>query len=113
MKTDIWLEHPGQRRRIIIDTKFSDIITRGRGGNPSLQSGHIYQIYAYLRSQENPGDPLSLTASGLLLHPAVNRTLDESADIQGHPIRFAALDLAAPAPRIRRQLLAMTEPHPG
>ena len=113
MKTDIWLEHPGQRRRIIIDTKFSDIITRGRGGNPSLQSEHIYQIYAYLRSQENPGDPLSLTASGLLLHPAVNRTLDESADIQGHPIRFAALDLAAPAPQIRRQLLAMTEPHPG
>ena len=113
MITDIWLEHPAQRRRIIIDTKFRDILPPGRGGNPSLQSEHIYQIYAYLRSQESPGDPLSLTASGLLLHPAVNQTLDESADIQGHPIRFAAIDLAAPAPQIRRQLLAMTEPRPG
>ena len=112
MQTDIVLEYPG-RRRIIIDTKFTDILTYGRRGNESLRSGYIYQIYAYLRSQEKGNDPLSLDASGLLLHPSIDGMIDESAIIQGHTIRFATVDLAAAAPEIRRQLLAMIEPHPS
>ena len=113
MQTDIVLEHPARRQRIVIDTKFTDILTSGRGGNESLRSGNIYQIYAYLRSQENGNDPLSLDASGLLLHPSIDEMIDESAIIQGHTIRFATVDLAAAAPEIRRQLLAMIEPHPS
>ena len=109
METDITLEHPALRRRIIVDTKFTDIITLGRRGKESLQSGYIYQIYAYLRSQENGNDPLSLDACGLLLHPCVDGMVDESAVIQGHPIRFATVDLGAAAAEIRRQLLVVTD----
>ena len=58
MKTDIRLERGN--RRIVIDTKFTSIVTRGQWGNQSLKSTHIYQIYAYLRSQERADDPLSL-----------------------------------------------------
>lgn len=112
MQTDIVLEDPG-RRRIIIDTKFNDILISGKYDNESLRSGYIYQIYAYLRSQEKGNDPLSLDASGLLLHPSIDEMIDESAIIQGHRIRFATVDLAAAAPEIRRQLLAMTKPHPS
>lgn len=78
-----------------------------------LKSGHIYQIYAYLRSQERPDDALSRTSTGVLLYPAIDACVDESATIQGHPIRFATVDLAADSPTIRRQLLRIVETEPA
>lgn len=112
MKTDIVLEHPGLGRRIVVDTKFTAILTPGQYGGESLRSGYIYQIYAYLRSQERDSDPLSANASGLLLHPSVSKMVDEAVVIQGHPIRFATVDLAGSASEIRCQLLALTTAHP-
>lgn len=64
MRTDIVLNHTSTGRRIVIDTKFNSIITRGWYREETLRSGYIYQIYAYLRSQEGNGDPLSARASG-------------------------------------------------
>lgn len=69
MRTDIILDHPSAGRRIVIDTKFNSVMTRGWYREETLRSGYVYQIYAYLRSQEDNGDPLSARASGLLLHP--------------------------------------------
>ena len=112
MKTDIVLEHPGLGRRIVVDTKFTAVLTPGQYGGESLRSEYIYQIYAYLRSQERDSDPLSVNASGLLLHPSVSKMVDESVVIQGHPIRFATIDLAGLASEIRCQLLALTTSHP-
>ena len=103
MQTDITLERPPSR--IVIDTKFTSVITSGRSGQQSLKSPHIYQLYAYLRSQERDGDPLSASATGILLYPAIDEAVDEAAIIQGHEIRFATVDLAAEAPAIRRRLL--------
>ena len=100
MTTDIILEHPSESgtatsSRLVIDTKFTSIVGIGQYGNSTLHSGYIYQIYAYLRSQEKSSDPLSLTASGMLLHPSVGEEVDEAVTIQGHRIRFATVDLAA------------------
>ena len=110
MFTDIELEPPATApgpRRIVIDTKFTSILTSGQYGMDTLRSGYIYQMYAYLRSQERDDDPASLHASGVLLHPSVNEDLDEYALIQGHKIRFATVDLAADSRKIRRQLLCI------
>ncbi len=112
MKTDIVLESPDgrddqERHRLVIDTKFTGILETGQFGNPTLKSEYIYQIYAYLRSQERHSDPLSLTASGLLLHPSVGQEVDEAATIQGHRIRFATVDLAADSVTIRNRLLEL------
>ena len=112
METDIVLESPvladePARSRLVIDTKFTGIVGTGQYGNPTLRSGYIYQIYAYLRSQERQADPPSLTASGLLLHPSVGEEVDESATIQGHRIRFATVDLAADSQSIRSRLLVL------
>ena len=112
METDIVLESPvladePARSRLVIDTKFTSIVGTGQYGNPTLRSDYIYQIYAYLRSQERQADPLSLTASGLLLHPSVGEEVDESATIQGHRIRFATVDLAADSQSIRSRLLVL------
>ena len=105
MRTDIVLEHPATGRRIVIDTKFNKILTAGQYRENSLRSGYLYQIYAYLRSQEGRGDdPLADTASGLLLHPVVGEGLDEQVCIQNHVIRFATVDLSARARAIRDRL---------
>jgi 5-methylcytosine-specific restriction enzyme subunit McrC len=108
MRTDVVLDHCKSGRRIVIDTKFTSILTQGWYRDETLRSGYVYQIYAYLRSQEGK-DPLDLNASGLLLHPSIDKMVDESVVIQGHAIRFATVDLDATASEIRRQLLRVVE----
>ena len=112
MKTDIVLQRPdtgsgSPASRVVIDTKFTNIVGLGQHGNTTLHSNHIYQIYSYLRSQEQQADPLSLTASGMLLHPSVGEDIDESAVIQGHRIRFATVNLATDSLAIRKRLLEL------
>jgi 5-methylcytosine-specific restriction enzyme subunit McrC len=111
MRTDIVLDHPCSGRRIVIDTKFNSLTTRGWHREETLRSGYIYQIYAYLRSQEGSGDPLAAAASGLFLHPSVGNMVNEWVVIQGHEIRFATVDLGATAKEIRSQLLQVLEVH--
>ena len=97
MKTDIILENEQGNRRIIIDTKFTDILIKARFGDGSrFKSEHIRQIYSYLRSQERPDDSRSLSAEGMLLYPAVGLDIDETADIQNHLIRFVTINLDNP-----------------
>ena len=112
MKTDIVLQRQdtgsgSPASRVVIDTKFTNIVGLGQHGNTTLHSNHIYQIYSYLRSQEQQADPLSLTASGMLLHPSVGEDIDESAVIQGHRIRFATVNLATDSLAIRKRLLEL------
>jgi len=110
MRTDVVLDNVIAGRRIVIDTKFTSIVTTGWYREETLRSGYIYQIYAYLRSQVGRGDSLADCASGLLLHPAVGDAVDETVVIQGHSIRFATVDLTASPAEIRSQLLRLCEP---
>ena len=100
-------------RRIIIDTKFMSPVTPGQQGKETFRSGNIYQMYAYLRSQEDTGDPLWRSATGVLLYPSVGVDYDEAATIQGHRIRFATVDLAAETKTIREQLLRIVNVEPS
>ena len=112
MRTDIVLEHRSSCRRIVIDTKFNSILTAGWYREETVRSRYLYQIYAYLRSQAGRGDPMNDRAEGLLLHPSVGGSVDETAVVQAHPIRFATVDLAGSSAMIRRQLLDFVEPTP-
>lgn len=107
MITDIVLENRGQNRRIVIDTKFTGIFGRSAYREAVLKSGYIYQMYAYLRSQEHSEDLLSKNAEGLLLHPAIDGDVDETVRIQGHDIRFATVDLARPTSEILARLKSL------
>jgi 5-methylcytosine-specific restriction enzyme subunit McrC len=113
MESDVVLEHVVTRRRIVIDTKFTSILTPGWYRERTLDSGYLYQMYAYLRSQVGRGDPLADCASGILLHPAVGAMIDEEVEIQGHSIRFTTVDLMAAPAEIRSQLLRLCvmKPH--
>ena len=114
MKTDIILESPrspitNSRYRTIIDTKFTSILGAGRYRESSLHSEHIYQIYAYLRSQERFDDPPSANATGMLLYPSIHEEVDEEATIQGHRIRFTTVNLATDSRTIRNRLIAIAD----
>ena len=110
MITDIVLERrdsgtPDTGHRIVIDTKFTSIVGRSQFGKQTLKSDNIYQLYAYLRSQEQPGDAIARHSSGILLYPSLGVDYNESAIIQGHRIAFTTVDLAADSQTIRSQLL--------
>ena len=105
MQTDIVLEDQTTARRIVIDTKFTEIVSPGWRRETTLRSGYLYQIYTYLRSQTGQDSTL---AEGLLLHPAIGQMIDEAISVHGHLIRFATVDLTASGAEIHRQLLKLT-----
>jgi 5-methylcytosine-specific restriction enzyme subunit McrC len=109
MKTDVVLEKVDEGKRIVIDTKFNEIVTNGWFRKETLRSGYLYQMYAYLRSQEVRGEAMFDRAEGVLLHPAVGEWVDESVVIQGHRLRFVTVDLSASARNFREQLLGLVE----
>ena len=114
MVTDIVLEHrehgaPAPSLRIVIDTKFTSIVARGQFGQQMLKIGHIYQLYAYLRSQEQPSEPITRDSEGVLLYPSLGVDYNESTTIQGHRVAFATVDLAADTQTIRSQLLRIVD----
>lgn len=110
MTADIVLE--SRDRRIIIDTKFTSIVTPGHYRKETFRSGYLYQIYAYVRSQERPDDPRSLGTTGMLLHPSVRGNVYEAGVIQGHELRFATVDLSKSSRAIRERLLQVVTGSP-
>ena len=105
MVTDIILENEQEDRRIIIDTKFTNILTKSQfGDGQRFKTGHFYQLYSYLRSQERDDDSRSLISEGLLLYPAIGFDVDEAAELQGHLVRFATIDLALPTNTVVERL---------
>ena len=105
MKTDIVLDNVRESRRIVIDTKFTSIFTKTNFKDKSLKTNYIYQLYAYLMSQQEKEDPLNKNSAGMLLHPAIGENVDESATIQGHEMRFSTVDLTQSHKSIKNRLL--------
>ena len=107
METDIELFHKDTGRKIVIDTKFTSLLKPAQFRD-TLRSGHLYQIYAYLRSQVDV-PPLTRLAEGVLLHPTTEHPIDEAAHIQGHVLRFTTVNLAGPPSDLRAGLLRIVD----
>ncbi len=109
MKTDISIESRKEPfNKLIIDTKFyEETLTRGFG-DLKFRSDHLYQIYAYLRTQEDLG-PSFRNAKGMLLYPNVGLEISEIIELQGHEIRIETIDLANDWEQIESNLLALVE----
>ena len=107
MRTDIVIDQRNHPQRLVIDTKFTGVLGRGWYRDQSLKTSYIYQLYAYLRSQVDRSDPWADSASGLLLHPAINGRFDESVVIQGHKMQFATVNLASSHEEIKERLLSL------
>ena len=107
MKPDLLLAHKPSGKIVILDTKFTKYILAGSQYRSAVfQSEHIYQIYAYLRSQEQRSIN-HRSSTGVLLYPAANHHLAERVQLQGHRIDFRTINLALPWEEIERDLLAL------
>jgi len=108
MVPDLVLQDLAPGRMMILDTKFTaHSLVENQWGKPIYDSAHLYQMYAYLKSQEHLSEA-HRTASGMLLYPAANYQFSEKIELQGHTIRVETVDLAAPWQEIERQLLDLT-----
>jgi 5-methylcytosine-specific restriction enzyme subunit McrC len=110
MRTDITIEHlAAPEWRLVIDTKFSSTtLGENQYGAMHFKSGNLYQIYAYLRTQEDMSDR-HRNAAGMLLYPTTSGQLDESMLVQGHRIRVATLDLSQVWKDIEARLVTLID----
>jgi 5-methylcytosine-specific restriction enzyme subunit McrC len=109
MIPDLILQEHKTGRVLIMDTKFTaGSLVENRWGKPIYDSSHLYQLYAYLRSQDQVSDEYR-RAQGILLYPAVQSRLAERVELQGHIIRIESVDLAAAWEEVERQLLNLVD----
>ncbi|MGE0449865.1 MAG: hypothetical protein AB7Q29_09820 [Vicinamibacterales bacterium] len=107
MRTDITIEHKATDTRLVIDTKYyAHALSSRYDSVEKFHSAHLYQLYAYLRTQEHRGDRFR-NCPGILLYPTTSSIIDERMRVQGHDIRVATIDLAKPWTDIERDLLAV------
>ncbi|GHG58235.1 5-methylcytosine-specific restriction system specificity protein McrC [Sinomonas cellulolyticus] len=115
MVTDVWIDvparEPAQGRRLIVDTKFAPALRTGRFARETLSSGHLFELYTYVREQESSTDPASLRAGGLLLYPSTGTALAESFVSSGHRLGAATVDLSVASVLVRDQLVAAVAPY--
>lgn len=107
MITDISIKSKWDPKNIlIIDTKFHQSTLAGRFMTQRVKSDNLYQIYAYLRTQEHQG-PEYKESKGVLLYPTVAYEVDEFMHMQGHEIRVVTLNLTDPWEQIESRLLEL------
>lgn len=107
MKPDVILEHKETKQIIILDTKFTiKSIVKGQWDNLIFNRDHLFQIYSYLKSQENRSEYYK-KSTGLLLYPTTTHHLSQTIDIQGHKIRWESINLAQPWQKIENDLLIL------
>lgn len=100
-------------RRVVVETKFADALTRNQHGKVRFRNEHLYQLYAYLQTQAGAGDAVADRAEGVLIYPTVGPQIDEWAVIQDHRIRVATVDLAGRSASIRARLLDLARGQQG
>ncbi len=105
MEADIIIRNRQTGQATIIDTKFNKILVHNRFGGEKFRSSYIYQIYAYLRSQEENG--FSIFQRGVLLHPSVGKEISNKVRIQGYLLEFQTIDLTGMAKEIKARLIEL------
>jgi 5-methylcytosine-specific restriction enzyme subunit McrC len=91
MITDISLRSPS--RTVIVDCKFYRKTLQEYQGSTSIHSGHLYQIFAYLRNVEQLSSQNRL-AEGILLYPRTDVDLNLHFDLHGHRVHVYTINLA-------------------
>ena len=105
LRPDIVLEETQTGRIIILDTKFTaQSLVENQWGSQTFDSSHLYQLYTYLRTQENVSESHK-SASGILLYPAVNQKLSEKIELEHHVMRVECIDLSRPWSEVEQELL--------
>jgi 5-methylcytosine-specific restriction enzyme subunit McrC len=103
MMTDISLR--GSERKIVIDTKFYREALQENYGKLSLKSAHLYQLFTYVINLATLGGNDKI--EGILLYPAVSRSLDLSYKMHGYDMRVRTIDLTEAWRKIHNNLVSL------
>ena len=107
MVPDLVMQEQSSGQLIILDTKFTArSLVDNQWGRPVFDSSHLYQLYAYVKSQEHISEH-HRAATGILLYPAVQHRLSEKIELQDHVMRIECIDLALPWQEIEEYLLGL------
>jgi 5-methylcytosine-specific restriction enzyme subunit McrC len=106
MAPDLFLQEKSSGRIVILDTKFTaQSLIKNLWGGEGFNSVHLYQLYAYLKTQEYVSER-HRQASGILLYPVVNQgKISERVSLRDQTIRIESVDLSAPWQEIEKHLL--------
>lgn len=109
MKPDLVMQERSSGRLIILDTKFTaHSFIENQWGKQVFDSSHLYQLYAYLKSQEHLSNA-HRTGTGILLYPAIHNSFSERIELQDHIMRVESIDLTLAWQDIESQLLEMVQ----
>jgi 5-methylcytosine-specific restriction enzyme subunit McrC len=102
MRTDVFLS--SSTRRVIVDAKYYRSPLQSNYRKDTVRSGHLYQLYAYVRNLEliEPGPP---EVEGVLIYPLVDRPISLDVKIHGHRFQLRTIDLASSWREIHHDLL--------
>ena len=71
-----------------------------------MDSSHLYQLYAYIKTQEHISEHHQ-KAMGILLYPTISHTtISEKIVLHQQAMRIETIDLTLPWQEIERNLLA-------
>jgi len=106
MRTDLTMRAAG--RTIVVDTKYyRDILSRRMGGLAKLRSGHLYQLFTYLRQVECDTSVPHVPEGLLLYARAGGLDLNVAYAVHGFRIRARTIDLDMDWNLIHSELLSM------
>lgn len=109
MRPDLVLEEKETKRIIVLDTKYTRQTSKNQYGSDKFHSSHLYQMYAYLKTQEEVSEQHRI-ASGILLYPASRSIkLNETIKLNNHTINISCVDLAEPWQEIENKLLEIAK----
>jgi 5-methylcytosine-specific restriction enzyme subunit McrC len=103
MRTDIVLR--GMQSVVIIDTKYYATMLQGRFDRASIQSSHVYQLFAYLANFQRIAEGGGV--AGMLLYPRTTETVRVRVQLNGFPFEACTINLAQPWQDVRRDLLEL------
>jgi len=105
MKPDLILQERLSGKIIVLDTKFTaKSLTENMWGKQLFESSHLYQMYAYLNTQERLSE-FHQKATGILLYPAIQGKFSERIELEDHKIVIECLDLTSSWQEVEEQLL--------
>jgi 5-methylcytosine-specific restriction enzyme subunit McrC len=103
MRTDVTLR--SSLATVVMDAKFNADPFPLSSGTPKLRSGHLYQLFAYMKHAAERAPELPV--SGALIYAAPNHARLERYMLDGHEFIVAAVDLSQSWQGVHDQLLAI------
>ena len=109
MRPDIVVTHKDSGKIVVIDTKWYSTVVTDRFDRLTVHSNNLYQMYAYMASQNWQGGRYR-DSTGILLYAQTKKDdVDFRTEIDNHPFRVYTLDLYQSWKKIEADLVELVE----